>query len=569
MVAMRLALLSSSAISFALGAVSGIPESDFYPLVEYWKAGDFRANPLCEGENAPEPRFKAEKYPARTSVGLKAFSEALLATYRNEIRGLSIRDMLYSANQRRRSTSWNSVVSNALKATIASARTTGGNPHFQEAFCSNYANNFPVEDFCYAEGNWTKAAKCMSNYEYEKPAEVLQVLDPQQRMGSWIPHANDPCLNSVSPGRDPLDLALQQFVSTPGIIDTATANSENKVYYLLYKAVDYVKRYGEYKYLTALDQMAAREKQGASSSTHRTPAQPRRDIGIHDLFKDGQLDPQILPEWKIIRIFTINEPRFKGGPTLRTPYAVLAARGLDLLVVLRPPQSTYEDRLAMYTQQSFKYLYNFTGEVHDGSATVYQTLAGVLEFAMDNFYEGRMNEVRGKMVRVTFAGSELPSNGASVILASQMQRVLSEKFAHSDVMLQVGAVVFGETRMADETFVNRVKRSIEIRHVVLQGDSAALFPCPLTVSCDERVLLPRTGIETGIEYNYAALPGRVVIGMDKLARLHDAWGDESTVLQLAAIKDCAYPCYLSSAACPSDPDINLCDPEFCESFVQA
>lgn len=184
-----------------------------------------------------------------------------------------------------------------------------------------------------------------------------------------------------------MDLPIQRFVYTPDEIDAATAQSEEKVYFVLFKAIDKLQRYAEFKYLSALNQLAQTEKE-------KEPVQLDKAVGIHHLFKDNTIFSEILPGWKTERVFNINEPRFRGGPSLRTPFAVMASKGSDLLIVFRRPLTTYDARLALYNQQSFKYLYNFTGEVHDGSSTIYQTLSGVLEFAIKGFYESQGDAIK-------------------------------------------------------------------------------------------------------------------------------------------------------------------------------
>lgn len=312
----------------------------------------------------------------------------------------------------------------------------------------------------------------------------------------------------LASGQNALNLPLQQFSLTPDEIDRATAQSEEKTYFALLKALDKLQRYAEFKFLVAVDQLNHPESSAAAVRGAAANLAARKDVGIHDLFRDTDIFEEILPGWKVHRVFDMNEPRFLGGPTLRTPYAVMAAKENDVLIVLRRALTTYDGRLSLYNQQSFKYLYNFTGEVHDGGSTIFQTLSGVLEFDLGAFFETRTLEL-GQPAFVTIVADGLPSSGAAVILASHLERVMTDKYGTGAIKLN--AVTFGSPTVSDPTFVEKIRRTIEVRTVLVEGDSSNLFPCPTTFSCDERDLLPRTGIETGIEYIYAPLPGRYIV----------------------------------------------------------
>lgn len=142
---------------FVLGVTSQVPESDFYPMVEYWSAGDFRANQLCEsleGKAATAP-MPAEKYGYRTSLGLKELSGALLQSYVNSVKHLSSKDMNYEVQQRRKAIVWESLVDSALKGAIASRRD-GRSASIRDNFCEAFNTNLPPEAFCYSMGNYSK-----------------------------------------------------------------------------------------------------------------------------------------------------------------------------------------------------------------------------------------------------------------------------------------------------------------------------------------------------------------------------------------------------------------------------
>eukprot|EP01055_Gregarina_sp_Pseudo9_P005938 Gregarina_sp_Pseudo_9__5937@NODE_954_length_2035_cov_294_783066_g855_i1_p1_GENE_NODE_954_length_2035_cov_294_783066_g855_i1NODE_954_length_2035_cov_294_783066_g855_i1_p1_ORF_typecomplete_len556_score173_43Lipase_3/PF01764_25/9_9e05_NODE_954_length_2035_cov_294_783066_g855_i11351802 len=544
-----------------LGLVSGVslPETDFYPIIEYWKAGDFRANPLCEGVNAPQIPAKVAEYPSRTSTGLKLFARDLLRKYDNAVKSTSLKDLSYSASQRRRVSDWSALTLNPMTQTVIDARSKSTEFRgYKDFFCDNIQSAKP-EEFCSAMANYTRTMQCFNLYEYENRDAVLQSLSQDADYGfSPVPGE---CLEPISAGVRGQDLKWDSFAVTPNVMGKASVLAEGRSYYLVLKALDHLQRYAEYKYLTAVEQL---ESGNARETQRKTGDRDGASVGIHNLFTSTDAPEFLIPEWKTERLFMINEPRFRGGPTLRTPYAALASRNDDLLVVLRRPLTTYEARLALYNQHSFKYLFNFTGEVHDGASTIFQTLSGVVEFALHDFYVGKTIAPETP-TRVTVVGADLPSSGAAVILATHIQRVLEEKFASSEAAL-VTAVSFGSPYVSDSVFANYAAKQIEVRSLVVQGDSIDLFPCQTTYSCDERILPPRTGIETGKLYNYAALPGQVRISLDDLAEFESKWAQETSRLQLAAIRDCAYQCYLTKKFCSVDTETR-CSPDQCEAWV--
>eukprot|EP01053_Blabericola_migrator_P006239 Blabericola_migrator_1__6238@NODE_3149_length_2006_cov_626_283651_g1971_i0_p1_GENE_NODE_3149_length_2006_cov_626_283651_g1971_i0NODE_3149_length_2006_cov_626_283651_g1971_i0_p1_ORF_typecomplete_len556_score91_34Lipase_3/PF01764_25/0_00021_NODE_3149_length_2006_cov_626_283651_g1971_i01751842 len=548
--------LTIVAAAAVLSVQAVVPESDFYPIIEYWKAGDFSANPLCEGNYAPQLPAKVKDYPSRPGTGLKLFARELIRSYDSSVKSTSSKEINYQASQRRRSTDWTSLTASPMAQTALDARQRVTDFRgYRDAFCSNMGS-IKADDFCMAMANYTKEMQCLSAYDYEDRDIVLAALAKENSYGySAVPEL---CTRSISAGVFAQDLKFEQLTPVPETIPRATQLAEGRSYYMIHKALDYLTRYAEYTYLTALDQL---DNGGASAST---PIGSQKNIGIHSLFENNDIPEELMPGWKTERVFMINEPRFRGGPSLRTPYAALASSGNNLLLLLRPPLTTYEARLALYNQHSFKYLFNFTGEVHDGASTIFQTLSGLVEFAMTDFYADK-DVSASNPTRVTVAGIDLPSSGAAVILASHIQKVLEEKFATPKAAL-VTAVTFGSPYMSDAVFATYVASQIQLRTIVVQGDSKDLFPCPVTYSCDERVLLPRTGIETGKQYNYIALPGQVRITFDDLATLDSTWGLETSRLQLAAIKDCAYNCYLAGNYCPSEVD-KRCSPSQCEAWL--
>lgn len=281
---------------------------------------------------------------------------------------------------------------------------------------------------------------------------------------------------------------------TPDKIDSITARSEIPTYYMLYKAIDHLQRFAEYAYLR-------HRSRGDSMSNDEMIS------GIHDMFQNSQVFDEIIPNWKSEMVFMLNEPLHRDKATLRTPYGIMASNGQQLLFVFRSPLTTYDSRLALYNQLSYKYLFNFTGEIHDGSATIYQTLSGAIEYAVDAFYN---NRVLDTPVEVIFTAADLPSAGAAVLLADHVKNVLSTRLQAADAS-QVNAVIFGSSFIADKAYNEKLRNWVEVRNVVVEGDSTDTFPCELTYSCNEKILLPRTGITTGIVFDYAALPGRVTV----------------------------------------------------------
>eukprot|EP01056_Protomagalhaensia_sp_Gyna25_P006067 Protomagalhaensia_sp_Gyna_25__6066@NODE_967_length_2343_cov_206_610677_g768_i0_p1_GENE_NODE_967_length_2343_cov_206_610677_g768_i0NODE_967_length_2343_cov_206_610677_g768_i0_p1_ORF_typecomplete_len551_score119_74Lipase_3/PF01764_25/0_0027_NODE_967_length_2343_cov_206_610677_g768_i02221874 len=536
--------------------VAQVPENDFYPIIEYWKAGDFAANPLCEGSNAAAIPAKVKDYPSRSSLGLKLFSRDLLRNYDSVAKGASLKDVTYQGAQRRRGVDWTSLTTNPMATTAVEARSGVTDRGYKEAFCNNIESAKP-EEFCMAMANFTKGQQCLSSYEYEDPDHVLASLLPAVDFGfKPVPEA---CLQPISAGVNALDLKWDNYHQTPAVIPRTTLMSEGRSYYMVYKALDHLQRYSEYKYLMAINELESGTTGGSSRSGKHGNA-----IGIHSLFQNTDVPTYLIPEWKTERVFMINEPRFKGGPTLRTPYATLSSRGNDLLLILRRPMTTYESRLALYNQHSLKYLFNFTGEVHDGASTIYQTMSGLVEIAITGFLDAAAGTLTTP-VRLTVVGADLPSSGGAVIIASQLQKVLEERFASSSAV-NVAAITFGSPFVSDAIFVQDISRRIEVRNIQVQGDSTDLFPCATTYSCDERVLLPRTGIETGKVYAYASVPGRVKISFDQLSVFDENWGLETSRMQLAAMKDCAYSCFLASNFCPAETE-KRCSPQTCEAWL--
>eukprot|EP01057_Protomagalhaensia_wolfi_P006077 Protomagalhaensia_wolfi_Nauph_80__6076@NODE_855_length_1945_cov_46_465373_g643_i0_p1_GENE_NODE_855_length_1945_cov_46_465373_g643_i0NODE_855_length_1945_cov_46_465373_g643_i0_p1_ORF_typecomplete_len553_score123_92Lipase_3/PF01764_25/0_0057_NODE_855_length_1945_cov_46_465373_g643_i01451803 len=535
-----------------------VPESDFYPIIEYWKAGDFAANPLCEGSNAAAIPAKVKDYPSRMSLGLKLFSRDLLRNYDSVARGASPKDINYQGAQRRRTVDWTSLTSNPMAAAAVEARNGVTDRGYREAFCNNLETAKP-EEFCMAMANFTKGQQCLSSYEYEDPDRVLSSLLPAVDYGfKPVPQA---CLQTISAGVDALDLKWETHRQTPHMIPRTTLMAEGRSYYMIQKALDHLQRYSEYKYLMALNEL---ESGTAAPSDGSQSGKAGKGLGMHDLFQNTDVPTYLIPEWKTERVFMINEPRFKGGPTLRTPYATLSSRGSDLLLILRRPMTTYESRLALYNQHSLKYLFNFTGEVHDGASTIYQTMSGLVEIAVTGFLDAAADTL-STPVRITVVGADLPSSGGAVIMASQLQKVLEERFASSSAVI-VTTITFGNPLVSDSIFVQDIARRIEVRNIQVQGDSTDLFPCATTYSCDERVLLPRTGIETGKVYSYAPLPGQVRISLEQLSVFDENWGLETSRMQLAALKDCAYSCFLASNFCTAEIE-KRCSPQTCEAWL--
>eukprot|EP01055_Gregarina_sp_Pseudo9_P005864 Gregarina_sp_Pseudo_9__5863@NODE_911_length_2069_cov_234_413300_g855_i0_p1_GENE_NODE_911_length_2069_cov_234_413300_g855_i0NODE_911_length_2069_cov_234_413300_g855_i0_p1_ORF_typecomplete_len432_score117_32_NODE_911_length_2069_cov_234_413300_g855_i05411836 len=392
-----------------LGLVSGVslPETDFYPIIEYWKAGDFRANPLCEGVNAPQIPAKVAEYPSRTSTGLKLFARDLLRKYDNAVKSTSLKDLSYSASQRRRVSDWSALTLNPMTQTVIDARSKSTEFRgYKDFFCDNIQSAKP-EEFCSAMANYTRTMQCFNLYEYENRDAVLQSLSQDADYGfSPVPGE---CLEPISAGVRGQDLKWDSFAVTPNVMGKASVLAEGRSYYLVLKALDHLQRYAEYKYLTAVEQL---ESGNARETQRKTGDRDGASVGIHNLFTSTDAPEFLIPEWKTERLFMINESRFRGG--LRTPYAALASRNNDLLVVLRRPLTTYEPCVAvcplgcvpsfsphilaspleahLYNQHSFKYLFHFTGEVH--ASTIFQTLSG--EFALHDFAPERDSHSRDR-----------------------------------------------------------------------------------------------------------------------------------------------------------------------------
>lgn len=562
------------------GNGNGIPETDFYPMIEYYRAKDYRANPLCEldpeyaHQNADEnskpliPSVQATDYPYRFSIGLSELTKKMLESGKS-VASLSDRDVAWTAKERQKKGDWESLLQAGIAGSVYNYRRSNVlDSSFRIQFGKAFQPSKQVQEpFCYALGNFSRISTCLSNYEYKDNNEVLKQLSPGNNFG--LEDLPTKCHIPVAQGDDPLNFGLERHNGhTPDFLNPSELVFERKVYYLLYKAVDKLQRYAEYRYLTGLDQIATGQK-----TEFRPPV--GSDTGIHTLFRDSQIFKEILPGWKVERVFHLNEPRFKGGPTMRTPYAVLCSKDSDLLVVLRHPQTTYESRLALYNQQAFKYLYNFTGETHDGSSTIYRTLSGALEFYIKKF--ALRNNILSRQyntqqtVTITFAAAELPSTGAALLLASHiaesLENLRSTDPSFYDMPVDVSAVLFGATYVGNQEAMNNIKRSVEIRNVYIEGDSYDLFPTAFTVSCDETLLQSRTGIYSGIEYSYATIPGTVVLPLSELTERYKLWNDPKAILQLAAIKDCALGCALASSECPQDSiEMNKC--ESCASYIR-
>lgn len=165
---------------------------------------------------------------------------------------------------------------------------------------------------------------------------------------------------------------------------------------------------------------------------------------------------------------------------------------------------------------------------------------------------------------------DLPHSGAALIIADHLADVVeSLRSSASNVMntpVQVNAILFGTDLVADKKAVESVQRKVEIRVIALSGDTWDLFPCPVTLSCDESLLTARTGLTSGIQYAYESLPGKIQPSLQDMTGLGGLWNSSELPLQLAAIKDCGLSCWLTNRVCPQDQIENRrC--QNCPSFV--
>lgn len=119
-------------------ASAGVPECDFYPMIEYWKAGDFSPNPLCNGTTD----YLVENiYPGRTSRGLRELSKKLLAAYNEGLPGLS----------------------------------------YGKVTCDIVSKN--ADEFCLAMGEFSRYTHCLTEYDYESADVVLNSMNKERDFG--------------------------------------------------------------------------------------------------------------------------------------------------------------------------------------------------------------------------------------------------------------------------------------------------------------------------------------------------------------------------------------------------
>ncbi|EZG44344.1 hypothetical protein GNI_148550 [Gregarina niphandrodes] len=532
-------------------AAEGVPESDAYPMIEYWMANDFRSNPMCTDKGV----LKAETYPYRRSLGLQESAKSYMEAYASSLKKQSTSDMVYQSSQRRTTSSYEDMMAGALKAALAKKRLAA-EPSAKSSSVSDdlggvsgavcnmiVSQQVETESFCNLMAGVTVDHYCQDNYQYNDPNAVYEkVLNPSEDFGVVIP---DQCLAPATAAQQPLDLFIQQYRSTPDNLDLSVVGGERKVYYLLWKAIEKLERYAERKLLQA--ELGKTVKKNKVSS-------------IHQLYRDTEVFETILPEWVVSRVIYTNEPMYKGSDlTLRTPLAVIARRGNNLLMTIRRSLTSYDSRFALYNQQAFKYLYNFTGQLHDGSSSYMQAMLAPLTMEVESLVTSLADS--GIVSKLTITAADAPAVGAAAGLGDHLSRQFADQ-------LQVDVVGFGNPYFGDKDFLESVRNNVELRVIHLEGDSTDLLPCAGVLTCDDTLLYIRTGIESGKQFWYERSHGYVSIPLSDLGAVNKAWNDESAVFQVAAIRDCGYACTLAYGACRVNPDVDLCDPDVCESFIR-
>jgi hypothetical protein len=532
-------------------AASGVPESDAYPMIEYWMANDFRSNPMCTDKGI----YKADTYPYRKSLGLQQSAKSFMDAYGSSLKRQSTSDMIYQSSQRRTTSSYEDMMAGALKAALAktrlakepSAKSSSVNEDLggiSGAICNMIVSQqVEAESFCNLMAGVTVDHYCQDNYQYNDPDYVYnEVLNSSKDFGVVIP---DQCLSPATAAQQPLDLFIQQYRSTPDSLDLSVVGGERKVYYLLWKAIEKLERYAERKLLQA--ELGKTVKKAKVSS-------------IHELYSDTEIFTEILPEWRVTRVIYTNEPMYKGSDlTLRTPLAVIAQRGNNLLMTIRRALTSYDSRFALYNQQAFKYLYNFTGQLHDGSSSYMQAMLVPLSMEVESLVASLAGS--GIVSKLTITAADAPAVGTAAALGDHLSRQFPDQ-------LQVDVVGFGNPYFGDKDFLESVRNNVELRIIHLEGDSTDILPCAGVLSCDDTMLYIRTGIESGKQFWYQRAHGFVSIPLSDLGAVNKAWDSEYAVFQVAAIRDCGYACVLAFGACRENPDVDLCNPDVCQSFIK-
>src|SRR5699024_2094430 len=130
----------------------------------------------------------------------------------------------------------------------------------------------------------------------------------------------------------------------------------------------------------------------------------------------------------------------------------------------------------------------FTGEAHNGATSIYQTLSGALEFAVENFYDQYSRDRWPQRTQVTVVGEGVPGTGVAVLLANHLAIAVRAYLGHSKVI--VNSITFGNPYAVNNDFAKSLRQTVENRHIMFVEDSHDLFPCPITFSCQEKDLLP-------------------------------------------------------------------------------